>query len=114
MSDMKTLTINGVTYSIMDETARAEINEKFPSGILAASNGGTGVSALSTAPSSGSSAPVTSGGVYSALTGSFSASIKTGDNYQDPATELLRNSKLYTGDTDSTPTVEGVIHWKYE
>lgn len=45
------------------------------------------------------------------LSGTFGGTVSAGSTYQDPATSLLRNSKLVSSDT--TPTVNGEINWTY-
>ena len=44
--------------------------------------------------------------------GTFTGAVKAGETSQDPATSLLRNSRLVSVDTD--PTAEGEINWTYQ
>lgn len=44
--------------------------------------------------------------------GTFSGSVKAGNNYQSVETSLLRNSKIVSAETN--PTVNGEINWLYE
>lgn len=98
------------------------------SGTLPVERGGTGNTSVDTSPVSGSSKMVTSGGVYTALSGkansshnqaastitagTFGGQVVANSSGQTYSTYLLRNTKLANKDTN--PTTNGQICWTYK
>lgn len=84
------------------------------SGTLAVTRGGTGVTALSTTPTSGSAAPITSGGVYAAIkdkcaisTGTATLSTSSWSGSAAPYSYALAISGLLATDTVIIDCVTG-------
>ena len=91
-------TVSQAQATTMINQAVSSINtSQITAGVLPVARGGTGVSELSTAPTSGSSAPITSGGVYTAIKSINTNQITAG---------TLPVSRGGTGQTsvDSSPT----------
>lgn len=101
-------------------------------GVLGVANGGTGNSSVDTAPTESSTKMVTSGGVYTALTGKANSShnqsastitsgtlaIARGGTGVTSHTDTNYTSARYRASTlnnsQTTPTTNGVIAWEYE
>ena len=110
------------------ETSHSHSATEITSGTLPVARGGTGNTSVDTAPTSGSTKMVTSGGVYTALSGkaasthnqaastitagTFAGAVVAQTTSQPPSTSLLRNSKFVS--TETTPTNNGEIFWTYE
>ena len=111
MPEMKTLTVDGKTYTVVDETARnaaASAQAAIP----------TKTSQLSNDSGFLTSAPVTSVngktgavslGVGDLTTGTFAGQVVANASGQSAGTSLLRNSKIVL--TEENPTIEGEIVW---
>lgn len=109
------------------ESSHNHAATEITSGTLSVARGGTGNTSVDTTPTSGSTKMVTSGGVYTALSGkaasshnqaastvtagTFAGAVVAQTSSQAPATSLLRNSKLVT--TDTNPSYNGEICWTY-
>ncbi len=92
MAEMKTLTINGTTYNVVDETART-----------AAANAQSTASGKANASHTQAASTITAG--------TFAGQVVAKSNAQTPGTSLLRNSKLVSADTN--PSNDGEINWTY-
>lgn len=124
MADMKTLTINGVTYTVVDSTARSDLSThdaNTTKHITAAertawnnkSNFSGNYNDLTNKPTIPSAYTHPSTHAASMISaGTFAGQVVANASAQTPGTSLLRNSKLVSSDTN--PSNNGEICWTYK